>query len=605
MTTYFDKNKGFSIEIELNRDALLSNIGAATLRERYLTDEEKSPQEAFARAACAFADDENHAQRLYDYASRHWFMFATPLLANGGTDRGLPISCFLNHVDDSVEGLVENQSEVAYLNRFGGGTGTNFSAVRSIGERTSTGNETTGVIRFIKVLDSTVLAFQQGATRRGAGAVYLDVSHPEIEEFIDIRKATGDQQRRSRYLHNAVNISDAFMEAVVKDEDWHLVDPHSKRVRKTVKARDIWKKILVTRMETGEPYLHFTDTSNKALPLALKLRGLKINGSNLCNEIYLPTAPDRTAVCCLSSVNLEKFDEWKDDDKFIEDLIRMLDNTLDVFIQKAPQSLWRAINSAKKERSVGLGAMGFHGYLQSKGVSFESAIAAGINRNIFQKIYHEAKAASGLLAKERGEPEDMIGTGYRNAHVLAIAPNASSSYICGNTSPGIEPFAANAYTAKVADGTFEVRNKYLEKVLDKYGKNNDTTWQYIALNNGSVQGLNFLTEQEKDVFKTSFELDQRWLVEHAGIRQPFIDQGQSVNLFFTPNVDPNYFSNVHFLAWKKGLKGLYYCRSTEAKKAMTVGTKNLEEQVNGKQEIPSGNDMTINNEDGGCLACEG
>jgi ribonucleoside-diphosphate reductase alpha chain len=501
-------------------------------------------------------------------------------------------------VDDSVEGLVENQSEVAYLNRYGGGTGTNFSAVRSIGERTSTGNETTGVIRFIKVLDSTILAFQQGATRRGAGAIYLDVSHPEIEEFIEIRKPTGDEQRRSRYLHNAVNITDAFMEAVVNDEDWHLIDPHSKRVRKTVKARDVWKKILVTRMETGEPYLHFIDTSNKALPLALKLRGLRINGSNLCNEIYLPTAPDRTAVCCLSSVNLEKFDEWKDNELFIEDLIRMLDNVLDVFIQKAPKSLWRAINSAKKERSVGLGAMGFHGYLQSKGVSFESAIAAGINRNIFQKIYHEAKAASGLLAKERGEPEDMVGTGYRNAHVLAIAPNASSSYICGNVSPGIEPLSRNAFTAKVADGTFEVRNIHLMKVLDKYGKNNDTTWQYIALNGGSVESLTFLTDQERDVFKTAIELDQRWLVEHAGIRQPFIDQGQSVNLFFKPDVDPNYFSNVHFLAWKKGLKGLYYCRSVELKKAMTVGTSGLAKEVN-KVEI------TINNNDGGCLACEG
>jgi len=596
-TTYFDKNKGFTLQIDLSKDALLSDIGSATLRERYLTDEEKSPQEAFARAACAFADNQEHAQRLYNYASNHWFMFATPLLANGGTDRGLPISCFLNKVEDSVTGLVENQSEVAYLNRFGGGTGTCFSSVRSIGEKTSTGNETTGVIRFIKVIDSTVLAFQQGATRRGAGAIYLDVSHPEIEEFIDIRKPTGDTQRRSRYLHNAVNLTDAFMEAVANDSDWHLVDPHSKRVRKTVKARDIWKKLLITRMETGEPYFHFIDTSNKALPLALKLRGLKIHGSNLCNEIFLPTAPDRTAVCCLSSVNIEKFDEWKENELFVEDLIRMLDNTLEVFIQKAPQSLWRAINSAKKERSVGLGAMGFHGYLQSKGVSFESAIAAGINRNIFQKLYHEAKAASGLLAKERGEPEDLVGTGYRNAHVLAIAPNASSSYICGNVSPGIEPLSANAFTAKVADGTFEVRNKHLEKVLDKYGKNTDTVWQYIALNDGSVQGLSFLTEQEKDVFKTAMELDQRWLVEHAAIRQPFIDQGQSVNLFFSKDVDPNYFSNTHFLAWKKGLKGLYYCRSKEARKASTVGTKGLEEEVNGTK-------LTINQEEG-CLACEG
>lgn len=600
MSIYQDKTRGFSIEIDYSKDSLITTIGKDTLFERYLTEDESSPQEAFARASCAFADNEAHAQRLYNYASQHWFMFATPLLSNGGTTRGLPISCFLNHVHDSVQGLVDNQSESAYLSRFGGGVGTDFSAVRSIGEKTSTGNETTGIIRFIKVIDSTMMAFQQGSNRRGSAAIYLDVSHPEIEEFIDIRKATGDTQRRSRYLHNAINVSDAFMEAIYNDADWHLIDPHSKAVKKVIKARDLWKKILSTRMETGEPYLHFIDTSNKALPLTMKLKGLRINGSNLCNEIMLPTTPDRTAVCCLSSVNLEKYEEWKNVPNFIEDLIRMLDNTLQVFIDTAPDVLWRAVNSASKERSVGLGAMGLHGYFQSKGIGYETPIALSISRQIFGKIYHEAKAASGVLAKERGEPEDMKHTGYRNAHVIAIAPNASSSYICGNASPGIEPLSSNCFKAETLSGTYEIRNKYLEKILDKYGKNNDTTWQFISINGGSVEGLKFLSEQEKEVFKTAIELDQRWLIEHAAVRQPFIDQGQSVNLFFHPTVDPNTFSNVHLMAWKKGLKGLYYCRSKEKKKAMTVGTSDLDKEVNGTEDKSF--DVI---EESTCLACEG
>lgn len=596
-TEYFDKNRGFTINIDLTRDSFLSLAGKETLNDRYLLPHEKSYQEAFARASCTFADNQEHAQRLYNYVSNQWFMFATPLLANGGTDRGLPISCFVNYVHDSVEGLVENQSETAYLSRFGGGVGTDFSMVRSIGEKTSTGNETTGIIRFIKVIDSTAMAFQQGATRRGAAAIYLDVSHPEIEEFIDIRKATGDAQRRSRYIHNAINITDAFMDAVFNDTDWHLIDPHSKTVKKTIKARDLWKRILSTRMETGEPYLHFIDTSNRALPLPLKLRGLKIHGSNLCNEIMLPTNENRTAVCCLSSVNLEKFDEWKENTLFIEDLIRMLDNTLQVFIDQAPKCLWRAVESAKRERSVGLGAMGFHTYLQSKGVSFESVVALELNKRIFAHIYHNAKSASGILAKERGEPEDMIGSGYRNAHVIALAPNASSSYVCGNVSPGIEPLSRNGFKAEINAGTLFIRNKQLEKVLTNYGKNTEDVWNFIFLNSGSVKDLPFLSETEKEVFKTAIELDQRWIIEHAAMRQTYVDQGQSVNLFFTPDTDPNYFSNVHLLAWKKGLKGLYYCRSVEKKKATTIGTGNLKDKME--------QNLQVNVTGNECLACEG
>lgn len=599
----------FNIKLDYSRDTLISEIGQVTLQERYLTSEESSPQEAFARAACAFADNQEHAQRLYDYASRHWFMFATPVLSNGGTTRGLPISCFLNYVDDSVEGLVENQSESAYLSRYGGGIGTDFSAIRSIGEATSTGNRTTGVIPFIKVIDSTMMAYQQGANRRGSAAIYLDISHPEIEEFIDVRKATGDQQRRSQYIHNAINIPDAFMQAVSVNGDWNLIDPHSKQVKKVVKAQDIWKKILSTRMMTGEPYLHFTDTSNRALPKPLQLKGLKIHGSNLCNEIYLPTAADRTAVCCLSSVNIETYDEWKNEPLFIEDLIRMLDNVLQSFIDNAPSVLWRAKNSATKERSLGLGAMGFHGYLQSKGIPFESPVALGINRQIFAKMFHEAKAASGKLAEERGEPDDMKGTGYRNAHVIAIAPNASSSYICGNTTPGIEPLRGNMFKAETMSGVYFIKNKNLEKVLDKYGMNVDSVWSSIALNKGSVKDLTFLTDQEKEVFKTAMELDQRWIIEHASVRQPYIDQGQSVNLFFEPDVDPNFFHQVHFMAWKKGLKGLYYCRSNEKKKAGTIQGSNEKMSVtNSTQGMPEPtkvDDGILKAEESTCVACEG
>jgi ribonucleoside-diphosphate reductase alpha chain len=612
MSNYISNN-GLAIAIYEERDALLSDVGRIALFERYLTDEERQGlneeqfdqftgtyQTCFARAACAFADDAAHAQRLYNYASKQWFMFATPVLSNGGTDRGLPISCYLNYVGDSVDGLVENQSESAYLSRYGGGIGTYFGNVRSIGERTSRGNKTTGVIPFIKVIDSTMLAFQQGANRRGSAAVYLDISHPEIEEFIDIRKATGEEKRRSRYLHNAVNVTDEFMEAMMADKMFNLVDPKSKVIKKTVKARDLWKQILMTRIMTGEPYLHFIDTSNKALPPSLALKGLKINTSNLCSEIMLPTAEDRTAVCCLSSVNIEKYDEWKDDTLFIEDLIRMLDNVLQDFIDRAPKELWRAINSATKERSLGLGAMGFHSYLQKKMIGFESPMALSINRQIFGKMYHEAKAASGVLAKERGEPEDMLGTGYRNAHVIAIAPNASSSYICGNTSPGIEPFINNHFNAETMSGYRAIRNKNLEEVLKKYNKNTDEVWTYIALNKGSVQGLPFLNEQEKEVFKTAMELNQLWLVEHASVRQPFIDQGQSLNLFFEPDANPNTIHKVHVMAWKKGLKSLYYLRSRTNKQANPIGVTKELKDAEPKVEISNMETQTST-----CLACEG
>ena len=585
-----------TINIDLSRDTLLSEAGVSIMKDRYLLSDETTPQECFARAACTFATDTEHAQRLYDYASKNWMMFATPILTNAGTKRGLPISCFLNKVDDSVEGILDHHYENGYMASYGGGIGGDWSSLRSVGSGTSRGNKTTGVVPFVKMMDAQMLAFQQGATRRGSYAAYMDISHPEIEEFIDIRTPHGsDLNRRclGTGFHHAVNIPDAFMKAVENGSQWDLIDPHTNIVKKQVDARSLWMDVLIKRLETGEPYIHFSDTSNNALPQFLKDRGLRINNSNLCSEIMLPTNKDRSAVCCLSSVNLEYFDEWKDDLRFIDDMMEMLDNVLTHFITTAPKAMWRTVHSADRERSVGLGAMGYCLYLQKKGIPFESPMALGKNRQIFKHIEDRAQAANLKLGSQRGEAPDAEGTGQRFSHMMAIAPNANISVLCGNTSPSIEPFNANAFKQNTLSGTFLIKNKELDRILkEKYSSvDYDEVWSSIIVNSGSVQHLPFMDQQDKEVFKTALEIDQNWIVEHASVRQPFICQGQSVNIFLPADVHKNELHKVHFRAWKMGLKSLYYLRSTSIRKTETIS----QQAVN----------FEAANDENECLACEG
>ena len=592
----FKINKGayMKINIDYSRDELLTDSGKTILKDRYLLPTEASPQDGFARAAKTFADDQAHAQRLYDYASKLWFMFSTPILSNGGTTRGLPISCFLNYVDDSREGLADHYTENIWLSSMGGGIGGYWGNVRSQGMATSIGNKTTGVIPFMHVVDSQMTAFHQGATRRGSYASYMDVSHPEIVEFIEMRKPTGgDIHRKNLNLHHGINVTDAFMEAVQKGEAWNLIDPHTKQVIKTIDARTLWIKILETRIATGEPYISFIDTVNAALPESQKKLGLKFNHSNLCSEITLPTAKDRTAVCCLSSVNLEYFDEWKDNKLFIEDLVRMLDNVLEHFITSAPSYMWRAVNSARCERAIGLGTMGLHSYFQKREVAMDGEKSKDINDFIFKHIHNEAQAANEKLGAERGSPADMEGTGLRHSHVIAIAPNASSSVICGGTSPSIEPLRANAFSQKTLSGTFLMKNKYLERVLLKHDRNNKEVWKSIVTNGGSVQHLDFLSDEEKAVFKTAIEMNQRHLVDLAADRQQYICQSQSLNLFLPPDVDTKTLHGIHLRAWKGKVKTLYYMRSQALKKV-----ENLSSQI----------ERTIRQdyqqEEATCVACE-
>ena len=592
----FKINKGanMKINIDYSRDDLLTESGKTILKDRYLLPTEASPQDGFARAAKTFADDQAHAQRLYDYASKLWFMFSTPVLSNGGTTRGLPISCFLNYVDDSREGLADHYTENIWLSSMGGGIGGYWGDVRSQGMATSIGNKTTGVIPFMHVVDSQMTAFHQGATRRGSYASYMDVSHPEIVEFIEMRKPTGgDIHRKNLNLHHGINITDAFMEAVQKGDSWDLIDPHTKQVIKTTDARTLWIKILETRIATGEPYISFIDTVNAALPESQKKLGLKFNHSNLCSEITLPTAKDRTAVCCLSSVNLEYFDEWKDNKLFIEDLVRMLDNVLEHFITSAPSYMWRAVNSARCERAIGLGAMGLHSYFQKREVAMDGEKSKDINDYIFKHIHNEAQSANEKLGAERGSPADMEGTGLRHSHVIAIAPNASSSVICGGTSPSIEPLRANAFSQKTLSGTFLMKNKYLERVLIRHDRNNKEVWKSIVTNGGSVQHLDFLSDEEKKVFKTAIEMDQRLLVDLAADRQQYICQSQSLNLFLPPDVDTKTLHGIHLRAWKGKVKTLYYMRSQALKKV-----ENLSSQI----------ERTIRQdyqqEEAACVACE-
>jgi len=581
-TELFQNSKGITIKIDRSKDTNLTEFGRATLSDRYLGANE-SFQDLFARVASHYADDNLHAQRLYNYISNLWFMPATPVLSNGGTKRGLPISCFLNEASDSLDGILDLWSENVWLAAKGGGIGSYWGNLRSIGEKIGRVGKTSGIIPFIKVMDSLTMAISQGSLRRGSAACYLPIDHPEIEEFIEMRRPTGgDPNRRSLNLHHGVLVSDAFMRAVELDEQWALKSPKDKSVQSTVSARNLWIRLLTARIETGEPYIIFIDTVNRMIPQHHKLAGLTVKTSNLCSEITLPTGidkegNDRTAVCCLSSLNLEKYDEWKDDKNFISDIMRFLDNVLTDFIEKAPASFSDATYSALKERSVGLGVMGLHSYFQQKMIPFESVMSKVWNKKIFENIQKQVDKASRDLAEERGPCPDAADYGIKErfSNKTAIAPTASISIICGGTSPGVEPIAANSYTHKTLSGSFNVRNKYLEKILEKQGKNDEETWSSITTNQGSVSHLNFLTQEEKDVFKTAFELDQRWIVDLGADRTPHISQAQSINIFIPADIHKKDLHQIHFQAWKKGLKSLYYCRSKSIQRAENVNDKNL------------------------------
>jgi ribonucleoside-diphosphate reductase alpha chain len=568
------------VRVERSRDSLLTDFGRATLDDRYLMPGEEY-QDLFARVASYYGDDAGHSQRIYDYMSRLWFMPATPVLSNGGTKRGLPISCFLNEASDSLEGIVGLWNENVWLASKGGGIGSYWGNLRSIGEKVGMNGKTSGVIPFIRVMDSLTLAISQGSLRRGSAAVYLPISHPEVEEFVEMRRPTGgDPNRKALNLHHGILVSDAFMRAVEADEQWGLTSPKDGSIVRRVGARSLWIRILTARIETGEPYLVFSDHVNRALPEHQKLGGLEVKTSNLCSEITLPTGrdqhgEDRTAVCCLSSLNLETWFEWKDHPLFIEDIMRFLDNVLQDFIDRAPPGMERARYSAMRERSVGLGVMGFHSFLQSQMVPFESVVAKAWNKKMFRHIRAQADAASRLLAEERGPCPDAAEYGVmeRFSNKMAVAPTASISIIAGNSSPGIEPIAANVFLQKTLSGSFTVRNRHLQMLLAEKGQDNDAVWSSITLNKGSVIDLDFLTQHEKDVFKTAFELDQRWIVEHAADRAAFICQSQSVNLFLPANVHKRDLHQIHMLAWKKGVKSLYYCRSLSIQRADNVSEK--------------------------------
>jgi ribonucleoside-diphosphate reductase alpha chain len=572
-----------SIELDRSRDDLLTDFGKKTLEDRYLLAGE-SYQDMFARVATAFADDADHAQRVYDYMSKLWFMPSTPVLSNGGANRGLPISCFLNSVQDSLDGIQRVWNENVSLASNGGGIGTYWGGVRSIGEKVKGAGQTSGIIPFIRVMDSLTLAISQGSLRRGSAAVYLDVHHPEIEEFLEIRKPSGDFNRKSLNLHHGLNITDEFMEAVKAGAQFGLRSPKNDEVLRYVDARSLWQKILEIRLQTGEPYLIFSDTVNRQMPQHQKDLGLKVKQSNLCSEIMLHTGVDhlgidRTAVCCLSSVNAEMFLEWREAPRFIEDVMRFLDNVLEDFIQRAPPEMAAAVYSAKRERSVGLGLMGFHSFLQAQGVAFESAMAKSWNMRLFKHLRREADKASVKLAEEKGPCEDAAERGVmeRFSHKLAIAPTASISIICGGTSAGIEPIPANIYTHKTLSGSFAVKNPYLEQLLEGKGANTDAVWNSILEHEGSVQHLDILNDDEKGIFKTAFELDQRWIVELSADRSPEICQAQSINLFIPGDVNKWDLHMLHWKAWESGVKSLYYLRSKSVQRAAFAGAEDKAE----------------------------
>ena len=596
----------YNIEMDFSRDDLFDDLDKTRLKDSYMREDEQSPQERFAYVSAAFASSQEHAQRLYDYASKHWLSYSTPILSFGRNKRGLPVSCYLNHLDDSAEGLVNNLSETNWLSMMGGGVGVHFQ-IRGADDKS------VGIMPHLKTYDASSLAYKQGKTRRGSYAAFLDVSHPDIIQFLEMRKATGDQNLKALNLHHGVNITDKFMRIIEQcmvdpeyDDTWELIQPNTGKVVDTVSAKYLWMKLLEVRMHTGEPYIWFIDRANEGLPDYQKKAGLKNYGSNICVEISLATSPERTAVCCLSSVNLEYFDEWKNDPLFLQDILEMLDNVIEYFIQNAPDTISRARFSAMRERSVGVGALGFHAYLQKHNIAFESAIAKSVNMQMFKGIRERLDLANTKLAEERGSCPDAADYGVvkRCSHVMAIAPNASSSIIMGNTSPSIEPYAANAYRQDTSSGAYLNKNKFLDKIIleESKGKSEswyDDTWAAIIANDGSVADLEWMDDYTKDVFKTAQEIDQRWIVEHTADRQIYVDQSISTNVFFKPDCSVKYLHAVHFLAWKKGLKALYYLRSGKLRKADKVGKKierkRIEDEIS-MQEIVEGDS---------CIACEG
>lgn len=588
----------YKVDMNLSRDVLFDELGLQRLKESYMKDDEVSPQERFAFVSSAFASNQDHAQRLYNYSSKHWLSYSTPILSFGRSKRGLPISCFLNYMDDSAEGLVDNLSETNWLSMLGGGVGVH------VGIRNSD-DKSVGVMPHLKIYDASSLAYRQGRTRRGSYAAYLNISHPDIVQFLEMRKATGDQNVRTLNLHHGINITDKFMSVIEEcmknpdaDDTWCLTNPSNGEVVETISARYLWQKILDLRMQTGEPYIVFIDEANRKLPSWLQ--HLNINGSNLCTEIFLPTSKERTAVCCLSSLNLEYYDDWKDDGQFVTDVMEMLDNVLTHFIDTSPDTVARAKYSAMRERSVGLGTLGFHAYLQKNMIAIDGVMSKVINRQIFKHIHNECTKADAVLAADRGSCPDAADAGVvrRFSHWTAIAPNASSSLIMGNTSPSIEPYRANVFRQDTLSGAFVYRNRFLSKELQSLGMNTDDVWASIISNDGSVQHLD-VPESIKEVFKTAMEIDQRWLVELASDRQQYIDQGQSLNLFFPATVSIKYLHAVHFLAWKNGLKSLYYLRSEKVKKADKVGAQIKRQKIEDDIDLKQVADGDV------CLACEG
>ena len=606
-TELFQNEKGITIRIDRSRDSKLTDFGKATLVDRYLNEGE-SYQDLFARVASTYADDNLHGQRIYNYMSNLWFMPSTPVLSNAGTERGLPISCFLNEASDSLNGIVDLWSENVWLAAKGGGIGSYWGNLRSIGEQVGRVGKTSGIMPFIKVMDSLTLAISQGSLRRGSAACYLPIDHPEIEEFIEMRRPTGgDPNRRALNLHHGVLVTDAFMRAVELDEQWPLKSPHDGTVQSSMSARNLWIRLLTARVETGEPYIVFIDTVNRMIPQHHKLAGLTVKTSNLCSEITLPTGidksgRDRTAVCCLSSLNLETYDEWKDEKIMLEDIMKFLDNVLTDFITRAPESFSDATYAAMRERSVGLGVMGFHSFLQKNSIPIESVMAKVWNNKMFKQIDKEVNAASVKLAEERGPCPDAADYGImeRFSNKTAIAPTASISIICGGASPGIEPVAANSYTHKTLSGSFNVRNKYLKQILAKYEKDTDEVWSSITTNQGSISHLDFLSDLEKDVFKTAFEIDQRWLIDHSADRTPYVSQAQSLNVFLPADVHKKDLHQIHFQAWKKGLKSMYYCRSKSIQRAEVINQTVANAAKNQPAEAPNGE--AANYEE--CLSCQ-
>ncbi|OUX80966.1 MAG: ribonucleotide-diphosphate reductase subunit alpha [Oceanospirillales bacterium TMED59] len=602
---------GIKVLKDASKNSLLTAFGMATLKDRYLLPNEDF-QGMFARVASYFADDGEHAQRLYNYMSNLWFMPSTPILSNGGTNRGLPISCFLNEANDSLHGILDLWNENVWLASKGGGIGSYWGNLRGIGEKVGQAGKTSGVVPFIRVMDSLTLAISQGSLRRGSAACYLPIWHPEIEEFIDLRRPTGgDPNRKALNLHHGIVISDAFMRAVENDSEWFLKSPKDGSIQKTISARSLWIKLLTTRIETGEPYMLFIDRVNESIPNHQKLSGLQVKMSNLCSEITLPTGEDRdgkqrTAVCCLSSLNLENYDEWSENIDFVPDVMRFLDNVMDDFIKRAPDTMGNAKYSAMRERSVGLGVMGFHSFLQKKGIPFESVMAKVWNKRIFKEIKEQADKSSVLLAKEKGACPDAKDYGVleRFSNKIAIAPTASISIICGGTSPGIEPNAANSFVQKTLSGSFNVRNPHLKSLLKKKNKNTEKVWSSITINKGSVQHLNFLNKNEKEIFKTAFEIDQRSIIELAGDRTPFVCQSQSLNIFLKPDIHKKDLHKIHFSAWKKGIKSLYYLRSLSLQRAEVVSHNKkskvpLKGSINNNEE-PTENELNYDE----CLSCQ-